>query len=237
MYSHEELVHNKKAAYQILPVMMEKFHLHSVIDFGCGIGTWLSVAKELGIKDVKGVDGNYVDLNLLTKYISVEEFVSHDLTVPLELDRKFDFCLCLEVAEHLSEDSSDILINTLVTHSELILFSAAIPGQGGQNHLNEQEPQYWIDKFIVRGYSVYDPIRPLVWNNEAVDIWYRQNIFLFSKLPLDLPKPTFTYLVHPGLYKAQLMKKIQYEKELELIKSGKASSGFYLKRFFRSLIH
>ncbi|PZV76705.1 methyltransferase family protein [Algoriphagus aquaeductus] len=206
------------------------------MDIGCGIGTWLSIAKKLGIEDVLGVDGDYVNHELLSKYLSQSEFKSHDLTLPLVLGRKFDFCLCLEVAEHLPEKFSDVLVDTLVRHSDLILFSAAIPGQGGQNHINEQEPNFWIKKFETKGYYVYDPIRPLVWTNYEVDVWYKQNIFLFSKNPMDLLKPIFTHLVHPELYQVQVQKKIQYESELEMIKSGKARPGFYLKRFFKSLL-
>lgn len=227
--------YNERSSALILPHLFKIVKPNTILDIGCGIGTWLSMAKKFGVKNVLGVDGEYVDRNLLRKYLVDDEFVSHDLTMPLELRRRFDLCFCLEVAEHLPKEFSDVLVDTLVRHSDLILFSAAIPGQGGENHLNEQEPNFWIKKFENKGYHVYDPIRPLVWTNKEVDVWYKQNIFLFSKNPMDLLKPIFTHLVHPELYQIALKKKIQYKSELEMIKSGKASFGFYLKRFLMSL--
>lgn len=236
MYLHEEFVHNTRAAFVILPLVMEKFKIASMIDIGCGIGTWLSVAKKLGVSEVKGVDANYVDRNLLRKHLLENEFITHDLNLPLDLGKKFDFCLCLEVAEHLPENTADILVDSLVRHSDLILFSAAIPSQGGQNHINEQDPQFWIDKFTIRGYNVYDSIRPLVWNNDEVDIWYKQNIFLFSKSILNLPEPCFKHIIHPELYISQIKKKEQYLSEINNIKNGKYSALFYLKRFIFRII-
>ncbi|MDN3204699.1 class I SAM-dependent methyltransferase [Algoriphagus sediminis] len=236
-YVHVESTHNTKSAEQILPFLIELLNPKSIIDIGCGIGTWLSIAKELGVKDIKGVDGDYVDLKLLGKYLSQDEFHSHDLNQPLNLERKFDLCLCLEVAEHLKDSSADILIESLSHHSDTILFSAAIPGQGGQNHLNEQRPEYWIDKFRNQGYEVYDPIRPEFWDHPEVDVWYKQNIFLFSKDGLDQPKPLLSYVVHPDLYQVQLAKKLQFEDELNRIKTGKANAEFYLKRFFKALLN
>lgn len=202
-YFHEEEIHNTSSAKIILPLVLDLINPKSVLDVGCGIGTWLSVAKDSGILDVLGVDGDYVDRALLSKYSMESEFESHDLTQPLELDRKFDLCLCLEVAEHLSESASDLLIDTLIRHSDAILFSAAIPGQGGQNHLNEQWPGYWAEKFSTHGYVFLDIIRPLIWDNPKVDFWYKQNIFLVVKdsheLASKFPSSSLS-LVHPELY-------------------------------------
>ena len=44
------------------------------------------------------------------------------------------------------------LVATITKHGDAVLFSAAIPGQGGQDHLNEQWPEYWQKKFEVNGY-------------------------------------------------------------------------------------
>lgn len=202
-YIHTKETHNETAADLILPIVFEFFSPNSILDIGCGIGTWLSVAKKLGIKDLKGVDGEYVDRELLGKYLIDKEFLSHDLTQPLDLERKFDLCLCLEVAEHLPESFSDTLVETLIKHSDSILFSAAIPGQGGQNHVNEQWPNYWSEKFLKHGYVFLDIIRPLIWDNANVDFWYKQNIILVVKdsheLTSKFPSSSLS-LVHPELY-------------------------------------
>lgn len=205
-YIHTEETHNEKAADLILPIVFDFVTPNCILDIGCGIGTWLSVAKEHGISNILGVDGDYVDRKLLGKYLSEEEFVSHDLTQPLDLQRKFDLCLCLEVAEHLPQSSSDTLLESLIRHSDTILFSAAIPGQGGQNHVNEQWPNYWSEKFLKHSFVFLDIIRPLIWDNANVDFWYKQNIFLVVKdsheLASKFPSSSLS-LVHPELYDAK----------------------------------
>ncbi|NVJ47328.1 MAG: class I SAM-dependent methyltransferase [Cytophagia bacterium] len=234
MYLHEELVHNTKAAREIFPLVLEKINVQSLLDIGCGIGTWLFVAKDLGINEVIGIDGDYVDKNLLAKYLRKEEFISHDLTKPLNLGRKFDICLCLEVAEHLAENSADILIDTLVGHSDVILFSAAIPGQGGQNHVNEQWPDYWAKKFADRDYVFLDLIRPLIWNNPNVDYWYRQNVFFVVKNSHELTKKypqSHLSLIHPELY---LSKNAYHERKISSLQNQIAVHP--LKRWIKKLI-
>lgn len=205
-YFHEEEIHNTSSSKIILPIVLDLINPKSVLDLGCGIGTWLSVAKDLGISDVLGVDGDYVDRSLLSKYLSESEFESHDLSHPLDLGNKYDLCICLEVAEHLPEYSANILVANLKEHSDLILFSAAIPGQGGQNHVNEQWPNYWAEKFSKHGYVFLDIIRPLIWDNPKVDYWYKQNIFLIIKDSHELLNnfaSSSLSLVHPELYNAK----------------------------------
>lgn len=236
LYIHDESVHNHRAASVIVPIIQKLIRPESVLDVGCGIGTWLKVFKEVGVKNVFGVDGDYVDRTLLKKFISENNFKAVDLRLPLVLNTKFDLTICLEVAEHLPYQTADCLIESLCRHSETILFSAAIPFQGGQNHLNEQVPQYWIDKFKFHGYKVYDPIRSEVWECKEVDVWYKQNIFLFSRKKLDLPIPIFTHLVHPDLFEVHQIKKIQFQNELKKLRNGQANPLFYLKNFFKSLI-
>ncbi|PZX47642.1 class I SAM-dependent methyltransferase [Algoriphagus chordae] len=234
-YIHREDIHNLRSSDVIAPLIVQLLNPVSIIDIGCGIGTWLKSFKDLGVTDVIGLDGAYVDQKLLRKYLLSTEFVSKDLRVEIDLKRKFDLAICLEVVEHLPLESVDIIIKSLANHSDTILFSAAIPGQGGQNHINEQWPDYWISKFASHGYQVYDPFRQLFWENENVDPWYRQNILLFSKIDLKLAKPSFTKLVHPFFFerKSQYVRAI--EKQAMAINEGKVGVSFYLKRLFVSL--
>jgi len=217
VYVHDEIVHNPEAASQILPILFEFYRPNSIIDVGCGLGNWIEVAKKLGINDIIGVDGNYVNRSLLK--ISEKEFVEMNLLESFDLGRKFDMAICLEVAEHLPKSSADILIESLTRHSDVILFSAAIPGQGGQNHFNEQWPDYWQSKFEKNGFEMIDFFRPKIWNNKKIERWYRQNLFLVVKKEHSLSRLGNNLglsLVHPELLEIVTA---QYEEKIKNLQS------------------
>lgn len=178
-YVHSRKVHNTSAAQEIVPFIIQKLSPQSVVDVGCGLGSWLKVFEEKGVKDLLWVDGDFVDRALL--YISENLFMSHNLNFPFDLHKRFDLALNLEVWEHLPPESAHILVNSLCNLSDNIIFSAAIPGQGWQNHINEQWPQYWQKLFSKHWYFFYDIFREKFWTNRNVDFWYSQNMFLVSK--------------------------------------------------------
>jgi SAM-dependent methyltransferase len=168
------------SAIDVIPIIMEIIQPKSVLDVGCGTGTWLKVfRKKHRVRDIFGVDGEYVDRRQLE--ISRRKFFPYNLENPLDLGRQFDLVVTLEVAEHISEKSANTFVHSLVNHSPVVLFSAAIPDQGGDHHVNEQWPDYWIHKFKEHDYLVVDCIRDKVWESETVGWWYAQNMFIFVK--------------------------------------------------------
>ena len=86
----------------------------------------------------------------------------------------------LEVAEHLPADHGPSFVRYLCAHSDVVLFSAAQPGQGGEHHINERNPSYWASIFSEHGYDAFDCIRPLVARNRAIDPCYRFNPVLYA---------------------------------------------------------
>lgn len=199
-YVHNTTTHNTIAAEAFLPILFEKIGLpRSVVDVGCGTGTWLSVFKKLGVQKILGIDGDNVNLTQL--HIDRNEFKAANLVQPLALDERFGLAVCLEVAEHLPAEAADTLVDSLCGLSDTILFSAALPKQGGQNHVNEQYPDYWREKFNARGYLFEDAFRSLIWQDERIDSWYRQNMFLVEKAQDDpvAQAPVDTYY-HPEIY-------------------------------------
>jgi SAM-dependent methyltransferase len=167
-----------RSARQLLPTLLQQLTVESVLDIGCAQGAWLAVWRELGVTDLTGVDGSYVDSDKLL--ISRESFVAHDLAVGLNLGRRFSLVQSLEVAEHLPEQSAATFISSLVRHSDLILFSAACRGQGGDNHVNEQDYDYWRALFAQHGYVAVDFLRPRLLGNRAIDPWYRYNTLIYA---------------------------------------------------------
>lgn len=167
----------KKSAEAIVPLVLELTQAQSVVDVGCGTGTWLSVFQQYGVKHILGIDGEYVNSDLLE--IPQEKFLPINLEQPFELDEKFDLVVSLEVAEHLPEEIAESFVNCLVQLGPVVLFSAAIPFQGGVNHVNEQWPDYWMNYFQEQGYVAIDCLRKEAWQNQKIEYWYAQNLLLF----------------------------------------------------------
>lgn len=150
----------------------------SVLDVGCGRGAWLEAWKARGVARVMGLDGDYVDRGALR--ISPEEFRPTDLERPFDLGQRFDLVQCLEVAEHLPAEAADGLVASLVRHGDVVLFSAAPPGQGGEHHVNEQPIPYWIERFAAHGFHPYDCVRPVIRGVREIEPWYRYNALVFA---------------------------------------------------------
>lgn len=183
------------SARRILDIVRDYVAFRSVADFGCGTGTWLSVALEhFDAEKAIGVEGDWMRKEWLDD--TRIEFYPHNLEESIAIG-PVDLAISLEVAEHVSPGRAVGFITDLCRAAPLVLFGAAIPGQGGVGHVNEQWQGYWANLFRQHGYQCFDAIRPLVWDEEDIPYWYRQNVLLYSKAPLDAPRPTVLNLVHP----------------------------------------
>ena len=176
---HEYLRHGaRRSARVIAPKVLELVRPTSIVDVGCGVGSWLAVFNDLGVESILGVDGDYVDRAMLE--IPAARFVTRDLAAPFRLQQRFDLVVSLEVAEHLPARSAEDFVESLAALGDVVLFSAAIPFQEGERHLNEQWPDYWVALFQKRGYAVIDCLRSGVWNHPDVEWWYAQNMLIFG---------------------------------------------------------
>lgn len=226
-YQYLDATHNLDAPREVVPLVMDMVTPESVLDVGCGTGTWLQVFGENGVSDYLGIDADHVPAEKLR--ISPERFIVRDLGTRWQLDRKFDLVVCLEVAEHVPPAAADNLVSSVVSHGDVILFSAAIPGQGGQFHVNEQWPEYWQKKFAVHGFYFHDVLRSGIWDNPRVNWWYRQNIFLITR---EYSGEKILPLVHPECYMANLN---ILKNAIESVASGREGVISSAKIFLRSL--
>jgi SAM-dependent methyltransferase len=240
-YIHEDDTHNLQSPGIIVPYLVDKFKPDSVIDIGCGIGTFLHVFKNHGVKNVLGVDGKWVNRKQL--YINEEEFLEANLEEPIRLNKIYDLVISLEVAEHLSPSSADVFVDSLTSLGKIIVFSAATGKQGGQNHLNEQPFAYWKEKFRAKGYSAIDFFRPFFWNDERIQWWYKQNMFLvvhnsINAKEFEASKPLFSdnnLLIHPDLYYERIREYEQKDMAWQKLGAGEGGNfNLYLKLLYRS---
>ena len=149
---------SRRSARAVAGLLLPEIKIGSLLDVGAGHGAWAAEWLAAGVGDALAVDGDYVRADQLA--VPAKYFRAHDLAMPLDLGRRFDLVQSLEVAEHLPRARADLFVDNLVAHGDLILFSAAVPHQGGEHHVNEQPPQYWREKFAARGYQPFDFLRP-----------------------------------------------------------------------------
>lgn len=194
--------HTSVAARRILDALTADVAIDRVADIGCGTGTFLAAALDRGASFAFGVEGAWVDRSMLDDQRIV--FENQDLGRSLS-GPTVDLCLCLEVAEHLPPERAAGLVGEIAALAPAVLFGAAIPGQGGVGHLNEQWQSYWAELFESQGYAAYDVIRPAIWTDETVPAWYRQNTILYLRSEhavsgLVPTAPALLDRVHPAFW-------------------------------------
>ena len=173
----------------IVPLVCNLLHPTSVVDVGCGTGVWLEVFQEHGVERILGLDGAHVDPDWLK--IPRSSFRAANLSERFELAERFDLAVCLEVAEHLPANAAEGLVCLLVKAAPCILFSAAMPRQGGREHINEQWPEYWHTRFEGHGFQKLDLIRKEIWTERSIEYWYRQNMYLYMRKELVQQREQF----------------------------------------------
>jgi hypothetical protein len=194
----------QSSARIVVPMVMRHIGPRTVIDVGCGEGWWAQTFADCGC-DVLGIDGAYVESSPLG-----DRFLPYDLTQPFVPPlAHVDLAVCLEVAEHLPATRAASLIEDLCTVAPVVLFSAAMPGQGGTGHINEQPIRYWVDLFHGCGMAVSGALRWAIWDDPAVENWYASNCLVAAREPeaypglFDTPLATPWQVVHPVLFDAR----------------------------------
>ncbi len=169
---------SRRSARAVASILLPELKIASLLDVGAGHGAWAAEWLAAGVKNVLAVDGDYVRPDQLA--VPKTSFRAHDLATPLDLKKRFDLVQTLEVAEHLPGEKADLFVDNLVRHGDVILFSAAVPHQGGEHHVNEQPPEYWRKRFAARGYQVFDFVRPRLAGRSEVMPWYRFNSYIYA---------------------------------------------------------
>ena len=175
---------------------MQIVHPKSVVDVGCGSATWTKVFADHGCR-VTGIDGDYVPRDQLE--IPLENFRAVDIeTEYVRTQETYDLAVSLEVAEHLAPGRAESFVEDLCGLSDCVLFSAAVPKQGGVGHVNEKWTNpYWTDKFEANGFDVSGALRFEFLSNPAVEPWYAQNLMLAAKRGSDIRKALYDQFNSP----------------------------------------
>ena len=184
MASYDEKYHAARlegaarSAAVVVPLLLELFPwVTSVVDAGCSAGAWLHEFQLHGISRVLGVDGADIPPQILQ--IDVSEFRQLDLCRPLPPLGRFDLALSLEVGDCLPSEAAQQFVTGLTSMSDLVVFSAAVPGQSKHQALHERWPSYWSALFADCRFACFDILRERLWYDQRVDWWYAQNMLVF----------------------------------------------------------
>lgn len=225
------------SAHETIPVILEYISPASVVDVGCGVATWLSAWEKHGVTDIQGIDGDHVQHEQLL--IDPAKFLAADLNKEFSLPGRFDLVMSLEVAEHLQPGSAQGFVRSLCKLGDVIIFSAAMPHQGGTLHYNEQYPSYWMTYFAEHDFSPYDVLRPRLWHNKRIDTSYRQNILVFVNNKVKDKYRAITTdqkevlpLIHPEFFEFWMRQHDGYKHSL---RTPFHAGWFFIRKWARSI--
>ena len=226
------------SAKNVVNVLFEIFKPKSVVDVGCGTGLLLKYFQSKGVS-INGYEGEWIDRELISNNITDDSLISiidFENLNDIPENKSFEMCICLEVAEHVSLSQSEKFVNFISQHSELIVFSAAIPNQGGFNHINEQWGEFWDIKFKNLGYIKYDILRPILWGNDLITWPHKQNMVVYVHSSNDVLNRKLNTmiqnkLINPIHYESYLNKTDKY---LAII-NYKQNIFFYFKLFIKRI--
>jgi SAM-dependent methyltransferase len=199
-----------RAAAVILPIVFGALAPARVIDIGCGQGAWLAAAGALGATTLTGLDGAWVERDKLREPRIT--FHPTDLAVEFARPARHDLCISVEVAEHLPVSRAEGFVAACCAAADAVVFSAAVPLQGGTEHVNEQRASRWAARFAAQGFDAFDVVRARVWEDARVSWWYRQNVVVYAKrdsaahralASMPTVPPPFD-LIHPEGFEAKL---------------------------------
>jgi len=171
-----------QSAVAIAESVMNEFRPANVVDVGCGTGALLTQFKKCHVSAL-GLERSAAAIKICGER-NLEVF-PFDLEAVSEYAGRADVAICLEVAEHLPERFADRLVKLLCDISDHVVFTAATPGQGGTDHLNEQPHEYWIEKFSRRGFN-HDVEISGAWRRAwqaRTASFYSDNIMVFNRRP------------------------------------------------------
>lgn len=234
-YVHSQNLHTKAGPRSVVTRLFGAQPPRSVLDIGCGTGTWLAAIQDLGVQDFLGIDG--VEIAPEELLIPRTRFRLQDLSAEWNLGRSFELALCLEVGEHLPASAAKTLVDSITRHADHVIFSAACPGQPGQHHVNCRPPEYWQGIFNQNGFACFDDVRWAIWNDENVEPWYRQNIFSATKKPDQAGKePRLPFVIHPAMLAHGLDQQIRAD-EVRRIESGAMRITWYPAAFAKAVVN
>jgi SAM-dependent methyltransferase len=212
-----------------------------IIEFGCGPGHLTRALAKLGAS-VVALDafsspdfGDYPNVKFDKIDLNDSALLSRFLT-----GKQFDMAICTEVAEHLQPSSSEHLIRCLTGCAPVVIFSAAIPHQGGHGHINCADRGFWHGLFVKYDFKVVDSLRKKLRGNESLAIWYKLNVLDYISTQRDVitEEDVIKNLIDSESYSSSLFYKIGDENAMNqaYLKYPFVKQYFKIRQFLKAVL-
>ncbi|CAJ1343610.1 unnamed protein product [Effrenium voratum] len=174
-----QLHHHDRVLGQALGAFLQYQQPEAIIDMGCGLGFYVSLLRARGLS-CDGFDG-HADTERLTEGMCYHaDFADPELPGKIA-EKGYDWCVCLEVFEHVPKSLESQLVDCLLAGARKgLVLSVATPGQGGLGHVNEQTHEYVVELLENRG-LVLDEKSHLRLRQYCELPWFRQNLLVFRR--------------------------------------------------------
>lgn len=179
---------SRRSADAVVPLLLDLFRPKSVLDVGCGVGTWCAAFEANGVQHVHGLDGPWVERAKLQ--FPSERFIEFDFGTaakpfaPTGVASRYDLVTTFEFLEHIDAKHARDAVALMTKLSDVVVAGAAVPLQGGRHHVNEQWPDYWREQFAAFGFEAFDALRPVLAHLKDIDGPYVQNSIVYVKSPM-----------------------------------------------------
>ncbi len=184
-YYNRHLIRYRKWENKVGKYLYSELKPNSVLDLGCGVGSYLEGFLNAGCKDLLGIELNF---SKAKKYIvdNISSFIKKgDATIDLNLNRKFDCVISFEVGEHIEPDGTEIFIDNLTWYSnKYIILTAAPPGQRGTGHINLRNRDFWVKAIVSKGFLYQEDLVKKyrrAWKKFNVRKYIINNLMIFKK--------------------------------------------------------
>jgi SAM-dependent methyltransferase len=212
-----------------------------IAEFGCGPGHLTRALAKLGV-GIVALDGfaspdfnGYSDVKFYKMDLNDGTLLSEFLK-----GKQFDMAICTEVAEHLQPSSSEHLIKCLTSCAPIVIFSAAVPGQGGHGHINCADRGFWHQLFVKYNFKVVDSLRKKLRDNAGLAIWYKLNVLDYISTERETIKEVdvIKNLIDSESYSSSLFYKIDNENSINqaYLKYPVVKQYFQFRRFLKAIL-
>lgn len=149
-----------------------------IIDLGCGPGIYVDEMVNLGL-NATGYEPD-------TRTLKYSKNVRNKSL--FEVEDPSDLVIFMEVAEHIPSDRNDEIVESIFRNMKddgVLIWTAAVPGQGGDGHINCQTKDFWLKKLekagLVNDEEIQENLLNFVKSDPNTMGWFLNNLIVMKK--------------------------------------------------------